>query len=216
MCRRSRVRFSAISLGLIGASYASAQHIAYTYPKLTGNQSFSGALGMDFDVNQDICITALGIFDSGQNGIQNNIDAYIYNRDTQQIVASRFFGPSSMGLGDGTTNFLDLSRPLLLSAGFKGSIVVQGYGILEKNGNSFSAGNSYATTLNNGGGLISFTGKSRHGNFGYFPTTLDMNVAQYGAGNFKYQAVNPVPEPASLAIAAFTLASAFRLRKSRK
>lgn len=212
----SQLRCIGVGLGLISTSFASAQHIAYTYPQLTGNQSFSGALGMDFDVNKDIYITALGIFDSGQNGIQNNIDAYIYNRDTHQIVASRLFGPTSMGIGDGTTNFLDLSAPVLLSAGFRGSIVVQGYGILEKNGNSFSAGSSYAITLNNGGGLISFTGRSRHGNFGYFPTTVDMNVAQYGAGNFKYQAVNPVPEPASLAIAAFALASAFRLRKTSK
>lgn len=171
---------------------------------------------MDFDVNQNIYITALGIFDSGQNGIQNNIDAYIYNRDTQQIVASRHFGPTSMGLGDGTTNFLDLTSPLLLSAGFRGSIVVQGYGVLEKNGNSFSSGSSYATVLNDGGGLISFTGRSRHGNFGYFPTTLDLNAAQYGAGNFKFQAVSPVPEPATAAIATFTLASLLRLRKSRR
>src|SRR5688500_11931104 len=115
---------------LAAAVVGSAQIVAYRYPAISGNQSFGGALGMDFNVNQDIYITALGVFDSGQNGIQNNIDCLIYDRVTQQVVASRFFAPNSQGLGDGSTNFLDLPSPLLLSAGFQGTIVAQGYGIL--------------------------------------------------------------------------------------
>lgn len=204
-----------MTLAMGVAAFSHANFTAYTYPQLTGNQWFSGALGMDFDVNQDIYITALGIFDSGQDGIKNNIDCIIYDRETQQVVASRSFSPTSMGHGDGTSNFLTFNAPLLLKAGFKGSIVAQGYGILEKNGNSFVAGNSYAVSLNDGGGLISFTGKSRNGNFGAFPTNVDLNVAQYGAGNFRYHAVNPVPEPTAMAILAFTLASALRVRKRR-
>jgi len=193
---------------------ASADFIAYRYPQLTGNQAFSGALGMDFDVNQDIKITALGIFDSAQNGIQNNIDCFIYNRETQQIVASKFFGPANMGLGDGTTNFLDLNTPVFLEAGFKGSIVAQGFGILERNGNSYGPLDSYAISLNDGDGLISFTGTSRHGAWGLFPTTLDMNVAQYGAGNFKFtSAVEAVPEPATIAVVGIGFAALLRRRK---
>lgn len=210
------MRFIYVFLVLGFAAIGNAQFTAYLYPQLTGNQSFGGALGMDFDVNQDIRITALGVFDSGQNGIQNNIDCFIYNRETQQIVASRFFSPGNQGHGDGRTNFLDLASPLFLPAGFKGSIVAQGYGILEKNGNSYTPGNTYASTLNTGGGLISFTGKSRNGSYGLFPTTVDLNVAQYGAGNFKFVAANPVPEPTSMAILAFSLLSVHRARRSRR
>ena len=197
------------------STIASGQIIAYRYPHLQGNQSFGGALGMDFNVNQSIQITALGIFDSAQNGIQNNIDCFIFNRDTQQVVASRFFGPANMGLGDGTTNFLDLSAPVILPAGFKGSIVAQGYGILEQNGNSYVSSSSYPTLMNDGGGLISFTGVSRHGNWGAFPTNLDLNVAQYGAGNFKYSAIEAVPEPATWAIMTVGAAAMLRRRKRR-
>lgn len=209
------MRLLAIGLILLISATGFAQFSAYTFPRVTGNQWFGGALGMDFDVNQDILITALGIFDSGQNGIQNNIDCYIYDRDTRQVVASRFFSPTNMGLGDGTSNFLDLAAPIRLRAGFHGSIVAQGFGILERNGNSYSAVNTFASNMNTGGGLISFTGRSRNGDFGAFPTNIDMNVAQYGAGNFKYRAFTPVPEPATLLLAGLSVAIAAR-RKAKK
>jgi hypothetical protein len=199
------VRSLWVGLLLASAALGSAQIIAYRFPAISGNQSFGGALGMDFNVNEAIYVTALGVFDSAQNGIQNNLDCLIYDRVTQQVVASKFFSPSSQGIGDGTTNFLDLNSPVLLPAGFQGAIVAQGYGILEKNGNSYSASATYATQLNDGGGLITFTGQSRHGNFGAFPTTADLNVAQYGAGNFKYLAASPVPEPATLAVLGLAL-----------
>ena len=200
-------------LALTGA--ASAQFIAYRYPHGSGNQSFGGSLGMDFNVNQGIFITALGIFDSAQNGIQNNIDCFIYNRDTQQIVASRLFGPANMGLGDGTTNFLDLPSPVFLPSGFHGSIVAQGFGVLEQNGNSYTVANSFPDSMNDGGGLINFTGTSRYGNFGFFPTNTDLNVAQYGAGNFKFTSASPVPEPATLAILGIGFAALRRRRKAK-
>ncbi len=92
---------------------------------------------MDFNVVQPIKVLALGIFDSGQNGIKNNIDCILYNRDTQLAVATIAFSPTNMGTTQFATNFLDLPAPLILPAGFHGSIVAQGYGISEPNGSHF-------------------------------------------------------------------------------
>ncbi|MBN9503585.1 MAG: hypothetical protein BGO01_16580 [Armatimonadetes bacterium 55-13] len=199
---------------LLAVNLASAQFVAYKYPKVTGNQAYGGALGMDFDVIVPIKITALGIFDSAQDGIKNNIDCILYNRDTKAAVASKAFSPSNMGIGDGSSNFLDLATPVYLPAGFHATIVAQGYGILERNGNSFNPSSTYATSLETGGGLIQFTGKSRNGAFGTFPTTIDFNVAQYGAGNFKFvSALPPVPEPTTLLVLTPAL---FLIRKRRR
>jgi hypothetical protein len=191
---------------------ARAQTVAYTYPTGIGNQAYGGALGMDFDVNAPIQITALGAFDSGNNGFLNNIDVILYNRDTQASVAAVQFSPSMWGYGLGASCFQNLAAAITLQAGFHGTIVAQGYGILEQNGNSNSSG-SYATSLNTGNGAISFVGTSRYGAFGAFPTNPDGSVARYGAGNFRYTAV---PEPASLGVILVGLLGILRRNRSAR
>jgi hypothetical protein len=68
---------------------------------LVGNQEFDGPLGMDFDVGwcSAVRVTRLGTFDSGQDGIKRAIKVYLYDRDTQSLVA----GPIAFAPGDDDT-----------------------------------------------------------------------------------------------------------------
>jgi hypothetical protein len=207
-----RGAFAGVVLPLALATFARSQTVAYEFPTGNGNQwNFSGALGMDFNVNTAVTITALGLFDSGQNGLMNDINVRLYNRDTQAVVASAAFSPSSFGYGLGASDFKNLLTPINLSAGFHGSIVAEGYGTLEMNGNSNSS-STYATALNTGGGALSFVGSSRYGAYGTFPTNLENSVDRYGAGNFRFTAV---PEPMSLAVLGVGVAALRRRVRKR-
>src|SRR3954452_23501589 len=113
-----------------------APAISYQVPGSTvGNQSFGGPLGMDFDVNQAVVVTQLGVFDSGSDGLQSPLTATLYNRDTMQQLAQVPFAAGNTGTLGAASRFLSLSSPLLLPAGFHGTIVAEGYGAAEPNGN---------------------------------------------------------------------------------
>src|SRR4030095_4978906 len=72
--------------------------IAYEVPSGTvGNQVFSGPLGMDFDVDVDIIITRLGVFDSGSDGLQATITARLFDRETLEPLAALEFTPEDPG-----------------------------------------------------------------------------------------------------------------------
>lgn len=95
---------------------------AYHVPAGTvGNQNYGGSLGMDFDVNQSIVVTHLGVFDSGSNGLSVPLVARVYNRATQQPVASIPFAAGTTGTLTNGSRFLPLASPLLLPAGFRGT-----------------------------------------------------------------------------------------------
>jgi hypothetical protein len=188
--------FVAIFLG--AASVVHAAIIAYNVPAGTvGNQTFGGSLGMDFDVNNPIVISAIGVFDSGQDGLSLPITAQLYNRATQTLVpgAELLFSGVNPGTLIGGSWFQPLATPLHLPAGFQGTIVASGYGIGEPNGNQ-GAGALPGLTTNSGGGALSFVGTSRFGGANMFPTTIDGGPAnRYAAGTFEYA---PVPEPGTL------------------
>ncbi len=166
--------------------------IAYTVPHATvGNQTnFNGALGMDFDVVAPIRITHLGVFDDGSNGLARQITARVYNRDsTGTPLATLVFAAGQTGTLINGSRFLPLTAPLELPAGFRGTIVAEGYGVGEPNGN---AGTGFGP-LGSGGGALRFVGVSRFGNAGVFPTSLDNLVNKYAAGTFVYERMaNPL------------------------
>ena len=92
--------------------------IAYAVPSGTvGSQNFGGPLGMDFDVNQPIAVTELGVFDSGSDGLSVQLGAALYNRDTQALMAQLTFAAGTTGTLIGGSRFLPLSTPLFLPAG---------------------------------------------------------------------------------------------------
>lgn len=162
---------------------------AYQVPGETGgSQAYDGPLGMDFDVDQGIAITRLGAFDSGSDGLARPITVRLFNRATQAEVASVTFAAGDSGSLAGGSRFLTLPTPAFLAPGFQGSIVAEGYGPGEENGNGGSQPITWTT--NDGGGLIRFVGGGRFGTTpGACPTTLDSGPANaYAAGTFDFLA----------------------------
>lgn len=175
----------------------------------TGNQSFSGALGMDFQVVAPggIDVFSVGAFDSGQNGFTNQISISFYDLShTASPVFAYTIPAGSGGTLAGGDRFYTLPTSLYLAPGSY-SIVAQGFSASDPNGNRLFSGFA-APTLNTGGGLISFLSTSRYGWGSGFPATTDFLPTQYGAGTFTFGAAavaaaplsTSVPEPGSLAL----------------
>jgi len=160
------------------------QTIAHKVPAGTlGNQAYGGSLGMDFDVVEPIVVSELGVFDDGSNGLNRTLTAHIYDRTTPQAPLVSLTFPT--GTGDtllGGSRFQALPSELVLPAGFQGTIVAEGYGGGEQNGNSGSP----IWTMD-GGGRIAFVGSSRFGAAGAFPATPDGGPAnRYATGTFAF------------------------------
>lgn len=186
--------------------------IAYDVPDAPvqfGNQAFSSSLGMDFNVGPaPINVLSLGVFDSGRDGISGTLYAGIFNLSTQLAVTDILsFTSGDPGTLTGGSLFKDLLSPVTLGMG-QYSIVAWGFSTSDLNGNfgCNGGGCGYSSditlsTLNDGGGLISFVGTGRYDTTntpGSFPTGVDGGPAnRYHAGTFQYEAA-PVPEPGTL------------------
>ena len=156
-----------------------------------GNQAFNGPVGMDFDVLEPISVTALGTFDSGRGGIQLPINVYIYDRDSMTAV----LGPVTFQPGDEGTlvcavNWMSVT-PTTLNGGFHGSIVAEGYGSAQEDGNATLTGSPRLPTIDTGGGRIQFVGSSRWGyTEGQYPDTLLNSFPNcFNAGTFEFEAL---------------------------
>jgi hypothetical protein len=166
---------------------------AYNVPAGTVGQSISflQSFGMDFDVTEPIRVTSLGLFDSGQSGWDTNFlpyFAYLYDRRTQQPLASVSFTTDDPGTLVGGSRFKALSQPLLLPAGFQGTITGDNQGGSKRFGSWNDQ--SVTWTTNNGQGAVNFVGSGRFGEINHFPEILDHGPANaYAAGSFIY---NPV------------------------
>ena len=186
---------------LLTSALQSNAAIAYGIPAGTaGTQAYDGALGNDFDVISatGISVTRLGVFDDLSDGLNSTITVGIFDRATAALVGTSLTFTGSDGSLEDGSRFITLVSPIILPAGFEGSIVAQGYNGAERNGNVGTG--STAGTTDDGGGAISFVGGSRFGPAGGFayPTSLDGGPAnRYHAGNFDYDII---PEPSSLAL----------------
>ena len=116
---------------------------------------------MHFDVGKPIRVTRLGVFDSGGDGLLLTITASLYNRQTEALVASLVFTPEDPGELIGGSRFKSLAIPLVLAAGFEGTMSASGYGDEEMNGNTLGALDPVWTTF--GGGAIAFVGGGSYG-----------------------------------------------------
>lgn len=177
-----------------GYALAANHFIAYfTPPGISGNQAFGGSLGMDFDIQNPIMVTRLGVFDDDSDGLKLTLTARIYNRDTQESLAEVSFTPEDPGVLIGGMRFKALTAPLPLPVGFHGVIQADGYGPEEPLRNSGGNTNGIFWTLHDANGSVQFVGRSRYGSFpGAFPETVDGGpAARYAAGTFEFQSTPP-------------------------
>ena len=179
------------------AARAQPSHVFISHIVPTNTQgtqdNFAGALGMDFDVNSTIFVTRLGVFDHNSDGLLVSITAHLYDRTaTGSPLRTLVFSPGDPGTLVNGSRFKDLATVLELPAGFEGTIVAEGYGSLEKNGNILGARPWFTS---DGGGAITFVGQSRFGiPAGSYPATLGGGAAdRYAAGTFQFgpTLVNP-------------------------
>lgn len=207
---------SMLMLGTLAT--ANAAVVALESTRTTGDQgNFFGTLGMDFDVLSPISITALGAFDSDQDGIQSNgIQVAIYDRNTMTAIT----GLSALITGTlqplvGNSRFEDIADVALGPGQY--TIVSWGHGNPEPNGNA-GGDPINAPTINDGGGLISFVGTGRWtATAGAWPTNIDGGPAnRYDAGTFMFEAQgNGVPVPGVLLLFGIGFAALASARRSR-
>lgn len=189
---------------------------AYGVPTGTvGSQTYSGALGMDFDALRPITVTELGCFDSSANGLSRTITVVLWSRrqngtptnpadDTAgTVMASEVFTTASPGTLNGTQRFKPLATPLLLPAGSY-TMVAYNYGSGEPNGNNAA----FLTSVNPGSGALAFVGSSRYGSAtvpsspaASWPGSPDGGpAARYAAGTFRFRESAPVRTNTSAAM----------------
>lgn len=201
------------------AGTASAQFLALSSNITQGNQGWTGALGMDFNVLSPITVTQLGAFDSGLNGFIGTITVGIFNRDSRSLVGTSASLTGMDGSLVGSQRMADVAG-FNLAAG-RYSIVAIGFSNQDQNGNVGVfpyAGPS--STMNTGGGLIQFVGDARYGaqggSFAYPLTTVDTGPAnRYDAGTFSFTQAVPEPSTYALALAAIAIVGGFARRTTK-
>ena len=193
---------------ILGFATANAQDpVAYDAASQTGNQAWTGNLGMDFNVNtgHTIHITALGAFkDNSATGFSGTITVGIFNRVSMAQIGSSVTLTGTAGFANNGDRFVTLTTPISLGVGSY-SVVAVGYGHGDLNGNITCFGittsqcngaNITEPTENTNSGAITFVD---HGRFDT-NTTLDYpgstlsgttDSNPFLAGTFIYSEIAP-------------------------
>ena len=204
--------------------FARASTIAYDNDTSLGDvgflQYFQGDLGLDFNVNVPITVTALGVYDQGVIANLDGVDGYgvnvaIFDRNTGLTVGPEAtFTSSNPGVQINGDAFTSESFVLL-----PGQYSVVTYHDIDYNEGYVSTTFNPTSVENSGGGAISFVGSGRFYNTGALelPFFVDSGPTnRYDAGTFAFITS---PEPSSfmlLVSAAIAGLAPLRLRMKGK
>ncbi len=246
--RESIFRVAAVLTFLCAA--ATAGTIAYdnTCPSAScaPNENFGNSLGLDFEVNSQTNVLALGMYDGGNDSFQSifagvdgssGITVLIYQIASPgcaslaacapSLVTSVHFDPSQFVSGNypgaqqiDAEDFLYLSSPAVLQPGYYSIVTWNDW-----NWNSNGGGNPW-TTLNDGGGVITFDGAGRFDPTGGCPftpgcpATFDFPITVDGGPDDRYMAgsfiFGDTPEPSTLGLIGAGLIGVWALRRRRR
>jgi hypothetical protein len=192
-------------LALFAVMPIEASVIAYGDPADIGNQLWNGSLGENFTVNSTIIVSALAVYDSGQDGITGLLTAAIFASDSTQETPTLTFTGTTGSLVGGDL-FLTLATPVTLLPGTY-SLTTAGWGPNAPNPN----GNGSCTsgdcglpptpytppTLNTDGGAITFTGIGylAGGGLQYLAPVSPFPADEFNAGSFQFDTATPEPGP---------------------
>ncbi len=185
------------------------------------NQSYNG-VGLEFTVNSPITIGAIGIYDSGEDGITGPLTADLINVSTELVVSggSVTFTNTSPGTVSGGYFFQSIT-PITLAAG--GSYYLMGYGWngVDAEHNSIFGGNP--DTFNTFGGAVTYvtsawtaTGIDPAGTVPtQFSTAYAGNPNFFSSANIELTST-PLPSTWTMLIAGFLGLGYFAYRGRRK
>jgi hypothetical protein len=199
---------------------AHASTIAYLDPATPGSQQWAGNLALLFHVNLPITITSLGVFNASGTGIVvGTVLVNIWNTGTNTpVTPTASFHGNFTPAGAGFDVFQAIT-PITLTVG-NYEVDTVGWSANDPNGNR-QLGSS-GPILNDGGGLITFTGAA----FDFSPTLDGPTSCQgclapqaqfnnFDAGTFVFQA-SAAPEPGAFVAAGLGLiALSIRARRAR-
>jgi hypothetical protein len=203
---------AAASVMAIGSPAYAAEQIYDTALTTGSTQNWGGTLGLNFQVNAPILVSALGAFDNGLNGITNDLYVGIFDSLGNVIVSFTNFNGTA---ADPTNHYVFQNiAPVILQAG---SYQLASFGYnLEGNFNNH-APNPSPITFNTMGGRLTALGTSysAENQPGVFATIADNGLTRYGAGSFLASAV---PEPAiwAMMIGGFALIGGLARRRSSR
>ena len=174
----------------------------------SGNQAYSGRIGMDFVITAPITVTSLGVFDDGSDGLRSRVGVELWSRDDggtpddfrddaglELLASDTFRGTRDLLIGG--SRYSELNQPLELQPGAY-SIVAFGFTSLDRNAVGFAGGSVGDTADTN---AIRFVGSARLGERSdRFPRVPDVGPAnRYGAGSFTFLTADDIggAEPAA-------------------
>ncbi len=185
---------------VMAEAFSADEHLLVKHKRhQAGNATYSGTLGMDFVVEDEVVVTELAAFDSGRDGLAGTITIQLRQRndggtpftredDTQGAILEQLtFTPGDPGELDGPYRFKALAEARTLAPGSY-TLLAWGY----TTDNYYSADNVGLEPVGSG---VRWAGATRYGTpAGEWPTNTN-GASQYsGAMNLRFHAAGETPQ----------------------